>query len=68
MADGNMMRAASLQDTKAISLEDAISRLESGQGEDLTVDLGNGRIATADGSRGTEGLLQRLRGHSMMPL
>lgn len=40
--------------------------LEAGKGENLVVDLGNGRMASADGHRGTDGLLQRLRGHRMM--
>ncbi|WP_155841804.1 MULTISPECIES: hypothetical protein [Hyphomonas] len=55
-----------LPDPKAVSLDEAISLLEAGKGEGLLVDLGHGRTATADGHRGEEGLLQRLRGHRMM--
>ena len=55
-----------IPDPKPVTLEEAISLLEAGQGEGLVVDLGNGRMATAEGHRGTDGLLQRLRGHRMM--
>lgn len=60
------MRMDPLPDPKAVSLDEAISLLEAGKGEGLLVDLGHGRTATADGHRGEEGLLQRLRGHRMM--
>ena len=63
---GRGMRIAPIPDTKPVSLEEGISLLEAGQGEGLVVDLGNGRTASADGHRGTDGLLQRLRGHRMM--
>ena len=53
-------------DAKPVTLEEGISLLEAGQGQGLVVDLGNGRMASADGHRGTDGLLQRLRGHRMM--
>lgn len=66
MPDGSLMRAHTLPETPPVSLDEAISRLEAGQGEDMIVDLGNGRTASADGHRGSEGLLQRLRGHRMM--
>ena len=49
-----------------LGLDEAITRLEAGQGDGLVVDLGNGRTAVADGHRGDDGLLQRLRGHRMM--
>jgi hypothetical protein len=63
---GNVMRIDPIPDTKPVTLEEGISLLEAGQGEGLVVDLGNGRTASADGHRGTDGLLQRLRGHRMM--
>lgn len=66
MPDGSLMRAHPLPETSPISLDEAIKRLEAGQGNGLIVDLGNGRVASADGHRGDEGLLQRLRGHRMM--
>ena len=54
---GSVMRIDPIPDTKPVSLF---------EGEGLVVDLGNGRTASADGHRGTDGLLQRLRGHRMM--
>lgn len=69
MADGSAMRASSGsggQGTSTVSLDKAISLLESGQGDGIIVDLGNGRTASASGHRGADGLLQRLRGHRMM--
>ena len=63
---GSVMRIDPIPDTKPVSLEEGISLLEAGQGEGLVVDLGNGRTASADGHRGTDGLLQRWRGHRMM--
>lgn len=62
----NVMRANPISDNKPVPLDDAIALLEAGKGEGLVVDLGNGRTAMADGHRGDEGLLQRLRGHRMM--
>lgn len=66
MPDGSAMRANALTNGKALTLEEGITRLEAGEGEGLVVDLGAGRLAAADGHRGPEGLLQRLRGHRMM--
>lgn len=66
MADGSAMRINPIQESQAIGLDEAISRLEAGKGEGLVVDLGDGRFATADGHRGDDGLLQRLRGHRML--
>jgi hypothetical protein len=63
---GNVMRIDPILDAQPVTLEEGISLLEAGQGEGLVVDLGNGRTASADGHRGTDGLLQRLRGHRMM--
>ncbi len=66
MPDGGLMRAHAGTDRKPLSIEEGIVRLEAGQGEGIIVDLGDGRLAAADGPRGTEGLLQRLRGHKMI--
>ena len=66
MAGGFAMRAHPAPETKPLGLEEAIRLLEAGEGQDICVDLGDGRLARADGPRGPEGLLQRLRGHKMM--
>lgn len=66
MADGTVMRAHPAPDTKPLGLDEAIRLLEAGEGQNVVVDLGDGRFARADGPRGPEGLLQRLRGHKMM--
>lgn len=49
-----------------LDLDAAIALLEAGKGAGLAVDLGNGRLARANGVRGDEGLLQRLRGHRLI--
>lgn len=67
MAEGNTLRASlSLNPVPAVGLDEAIRLLEAGMGEGLRVDLGGGRFASADTPRGTDGLLQRLRGHKML--
>jgi hypothetical protein len=67
MAEGNTLRASlSLNMPPAVSVDEAIRLIEAGQGDGLRVDLGGGRIASADTPRGTDGLLQRLRGHKML--
>ncbi|KCZ90766.1 hypothetical protein [Hyphomonas johnsonii] len=66
MADGSVMRARSDPGPVRLTLDEAISRLEAGKGEGVVVDLGEGRTAVADGHRGDDGLLQRLRGHRML--
>ena len=60
------MRARPAPQTQCLALDEAIRLLEAGEGQDITVDLGDGRLARADGPRGNDGLLQRLRGHKMM--
>ena len=56
-----------IEETAIVSLEEAIARLESGEASDgIRVDLGNGRVAQADGPNGKPGLLQRLRGHRLL--
>ncbi|MCA8902831.1 MAG: hypothetical protein KDA53_16455 [Hyphomonas sp.] len=66
MADGSPMRASPASAPQVLGLDEAIRVLEAGAGDDITVDLGDGRIARSEGARGNEGLLQRLRGHKMM--
>lgn len=67
MAEGNTLRATPKLDTKpSVSVDEAIRLIEAGKGEGLRVDLGGGRFASADTPRGTDGLLQRLRGHKML--
>lgn len=66
MADGGSVHRRDLDQDALISLEDAIRHLEAGAGDGIAVDLGGGRIARADSPRGSEGLLQRLRGHRML--
>ena len=67
MAEGNMLRVPlSLKLAPAVSVDDAIRLIEAGRGEGLRVELGGGRFACADTPRGTDGLLQRLRGHKML--
>nr|WP_321359558.1 hypothetical protein [uncultured Hyphomonas sp.] len=66
MPGGFAMRAHTAPETTPLGLDDAIRQLEAGEGQDICVDLGDGRLARADGPRGSEGLLQRLRGHKMM--
>jgi uncharacterized membrane protein YccC len=66
MPGGSVMRAHPAPDTQPLGLDEAIRLLEAGEAADSCVDLGDGRRARADGPRGREGLLQRLRGHKMM--
>ena len=67
MAEGSSLRATlKLDMPPAVSVDEAIRLIEAGKGEGLRVDLGGGRFASADTARGTDGLLQRLRGHKML--
>lgn len=67
MADGHLMHAATDDPSeRLLTLDEAISQLEAGITDEIQVDLGNGRRACAEGLRGADGLLQRLRGHRMM--
>ena len=50
-----------------VSLEDGIKLIESGSAPDnICVDIGHDILVRADGSKGLQGLLQRLRGHRMV--
>lgn len=66
MTGGSIMRAHPAHEPQPLGLDEAIRMLEAGEGQEVIVDLGDGRMARADGPRGNEGLLQRLRGHKMM--
>ncbi len=50
-----------------VSLDEGIALIESGEApESICVDLGHETLVRADGSKGLQGLLQRLRGHRMI--
>ncbi len=62
-----MAMGCRVEGVSILPLEEAIARLESGEAAgDMQVDLGDGRIAQADGPNGEPGLLQRLRGHRLL--
>lgn len=66
MADGAKHLHFS-SDIAAVDIETAISMIEAGDAsETITVDLGDGLLARADGRLGLQGLLQRLRGHRLL--
>lgn len=67
MAEGSTARVTlNLSSAPSVSVDEAIRLIEAGKGDGLRVDLGGGRFASADTPRGTDGLLQRLRGHKML--
>ena len=50
-----------------VSLDEGIALIESGEApETICVDIGHEVLVRADGSKGLQGLLQRLRGHRMI--
>ncbi|MEL6859583.1 MAG: hypothetical protein AAFO74_14440 [Pseudomonadota bacterium] len=50
-----------------VSLDEGIVLIESGKApENICVDIGHDILVRADGSKGLQGLLQRLRGHRMV--
>jgi hypothetical protein len=50
-----------------LSLDDAIALIEAGNApETIGVDIGHDHLLRADGAKGLQGLLQRLRGHRMI--
>ena len=66
MPEGSAM-GCRVEDLQAVSLSEAISRLEAGKPSNgMKVDLGDGRYAEAGGPFGDKGLLQRLRGHRLL--
>lgn len=53
--------------TSIVSLDEGIDLIESGEALDtICVDIGHENLVRADGSKGLQGLLQRLRGHRMI--
>lgn len=64
MADGDSFLMRPGLESELVGIDAAIARIESGEAEPgVAIDLGRGRIVRADGPRGLEGLLQRLRCH-----
>lgn len=50
-----------------LTLDDAITLIEAGDAPDnICVDIGHEVLVRADGPKGVQGLLQRLRGHRMI--
>lgn len=50
-----------------VSLDDGIALIEAGSAaETICVDIGHSKVLRADGVKGLQGLLQRLRGHRMI--
>lgn len=50
-----------------LTLDDAIAVIEAGDApENICVDIGHDVLVRADGAKGLQGLLQRLRGHRMV--
>ena len=66
MADTSSMKE--LPETPPIvTLDDGIAMIEAGNApENLCVDIGHSKPLRADGVKGLQGLLQRLRGHRMI--
>ena len=67
MADGAAMKSLKDEEPDALTIFEAIERLEAGAWrDDLCVDLGDGFMLRADGPMGPAGLLQRLKGHALL--
>ncbi|MEO0449818.1 MAG: hypothetical protein AAFZ74_05855 [Pseudomonadota bacterium] len=50
-----------------VTLDDAIAMIEAGDApENICVDIGHDKLLRADGVKGLQGLLQRLRGYRMI--
>ncbi|MEL7032091.1 MAG: hypothetical protein AAGL97_02025 [Pseudomonadota bacterium] len=65
MADTSNMKE--LPESPIISLDDAIAMLEADEApENICVDIGHDILVRANGPKGLQGLLQRLRGHRMI--
>ena len=65
MADTSNMKE--LPESPIISLDDAIALLEADEApENICVDIGHDILVRANGPKGLQGLLQRLRGHRMI--
>lgn len=65
MADTSNMKE--LPESPIISLDDAIALLEADEApENICVNIGGDTLVRANGPKGLQGLLQRLRGHRMI--
>ncbi|MCR9271299.1 MAG: hypothetical protein ACX94B_11090 [Henriciella sp.] len=66
MADTSSMKELS-ETPPIVSLDDGIAMIEGGTAPDnICVEIGDGKTLRADGVKGLQGLLQRLRGHRMI--
>jgi len=66
MADTSIVRELT-ESPPIMSLDDAISLIETGDASDnICVNIGGDKLVRADGVKGLQGLLQRLRGHRMI--
>ncbi|MEL7110540.1 MAG: hypothetical protein AAGJ68_06695 [Pseudomonadota bacterium] len=65
MADTSNMKE--LPETPIVSLDEAIEMIEAEKAPDtICVDIGHKTLVRADGPKGLQGMLQRLRGHRMI--
>lgn len=65
MADTSNMKE--LPESPIVSLDDAIAMIEADKAPDnICVDIGHKSLVRADGPKGLQGMLQRLRGHRMI--
>lgn len=66
MADTSNMKEFP-EPPSVVTLDQAIALLEADEAPDnICVDIGHKTLVRADGSKGLQGLLQRLRGHRMI--
>jgi len=66
MADTSIMRELP-ESPPIVSLDDGIAMIEAGDApENICVNIGGDKLVRADGVKGLQGLLQRLRGHRMI--
>ena len=65
MADTSNMKE--LPESPIISLDEAITLLEADEApENICVNIGSDTLVRANGPKGLQGLLQRMRGHRMI--
>lgn len=65
MADTSNMKE--LPESLIVSLDEAIAMIEAGNAPDnLCADIGHKSLVRANGPKGLQGMLQRLRGHRMI--
>jgi len=66
MADTSNMKELP-EPPHVVSMDQAIALLEADEApENICVDIGHDMFVRADGAKGLQGLLQRLRGHRMI--